>query len=390
MRAVFFHDAPIIRSKDGEYYSEGFTYEIWKRYLKVFDKLTISTRVKKSKKNGEYLSRKMEISSGPNVFFEPVKVYGEIGIGKETSNNIKDTLKKCDYAIIRMPSFIGIKACKEAKKMRIPYIIELVGCGWDALKYHSFKGKIIAPYMYLKTKKCIQEAHHVIYVTEKFLQERYPTKGKSINCSNVFLDVFKEDILEKRLLNIEEKLNTDKNIIGTVGAVNVRYKGQQHVIKALSILKNKGITNYEYQIVGGGDQDFLQNMVLKYNVTEQVKFLGKLSRENVFEWLDSIDIYAQPSETEGLPRALIEAMSRGLPSIGSDTGGIPELIEKEYTFKNKKNNKEENICNILTNFDKQLMIKSAKRNFNEAKKYDKELIDIKRTSFLKLFKQEND
>jgi glycosyltransferase involved in cell wall biosynthesis len=46
----------------------------------------------------------------------------------------------------------------------------------------------------------------------------------------------------------------------------------------------------------------------------------------VRDWLDRIDIYLQPSRQEGLPRALIEAMARACPALGSTAGGIPELL----------------------------------------------------------------
>ena len=41
-------------------------------------------------------------------------------------------------------------------------------------------------------------------------------------------------------------------------------------------------------------------------------------------------VYIQPSRIEGLPRALIEAMSRGCACVGSSVGGIPELLNNQY------------------------------------------------------------
>jgi glycosyltransferase involved in cell wall biosynthesis len=113
-------------------------------------------------------------------------------------------------------------------------------------------------------------------------------------------------------------MSRDKRIvIGTIAAVDVKYKGQENVIKDLGHLKNEGILNFEYHLVGGGDQIHLSELAKKYNVHESIKFIGSLPHNKIFEWLDSIDIYIQPSLTEGLPRALIEAMSRGTPSIGT-------------------------------------------------------------------------
>ena len=55
----------------------------------------------------------------------------------------------------------------------------------------------------------------------------------------------------------------------------------------------------------------------------------------MFELLDECDIYLQPSLQEGLPRSVIEAMSRGCACIGAATAGIPELLESEYVVKRK-------------------------------------------------------
>ena len=46
--------------------------------------------------------------------------------------------------------------------------------------------------------------------------------------------------------------------------------------------------------------------------------------------LDEADLFCTPSRTEGLPRALIEAMARGLPAMGTDVGGIRELLDRPF------------------------------------------------------------
>ena len=61
-----------------------------------------------------------------------------------------------------------------------------------------------------------------------------------------------------------------------------------------------------------------------------MRFEGYLpDRADLKALLDSAWVFAQPSVTEGLPRALIEAMARRLPCVGSDVGGIPELLPPE-------------------------------------------------------------
>lgn len=391
MKVAFFHDAPLVYGQDGQVYSVGFTYNIWERYLTVFDSLVVSTRIRTDDSIDGSRTKNMKLSSGPRVEFKPISEYRKsidmIFNKRKISNQVRETLEQCDCAIIRLPSFIGKMACKEAEKMRKPYLVEVVGCAWDSLWNHSFKGKLIAPYSYFKTKKLVRDALYAIYVTNQFLQKRYPTKGKNTNCSNVVLTEFDDKILEKRLERINKSHKNSKIILGTTAAVDVRYKGQQYVIKALGKLKEQEITNYEYHLVGGGDQTYLKSVAKKYNVSDQVKFLGTMPHDEVIKWLDNIDIYIQPSLTEGLPRALIEAMSIGCPSIGSNAGGIPELLERDCIF-NRSDYKELAQIILKNGFNKEWLKDKAKRNFEEAKKYDKEKIEMRRKEFFNNFIKE--
>lgn len=370
---VFVHDHKFRRIDDEIYSNGGLSDDALIRYTDVFGSIKVIARIIDEEKTGDRYS---EITN-PNV-----EIFNATSMSRVI---FKSKIKNAGYVIARMPSFYGLKAIKIAKKNNVPYLIEMVGCPWDALWNHSIRGKIIAPYMTIRTRNEISNAHYVSYVTNEFLQTRYPTNGKTVSCSNVALVKFDKEVLEKRVIKIKNNTENKKKILGTTAAVDVRYKGQQYVIEVLKKLKEEGYENYEYQLVGGGDHTFLKEQAVKYGVEDQVKFLGSLPHKKVFEWLDDIDIYIQPSRQEGLPRALIEAMSRALPAIGARTAGIPELLDSDFIFSNTRKNIDE-IYDILIKYDAKTMCDQAKTNYHESMKYDKNIIEKRREIFLKDFK----
>ncbi len=372
---IFIHDHTFIK-KDARYYTSGsLNNNLFDRYLQWFDEISVVANERlATDKDNKIICNEIEVNNVEFILFKksnnPVKIFNSRKI-------IQDLVYKQDYIIVRIPSIYGIMAIRYARKFKKTYLIEVVGCPWDSLWNHGWKGKIFAPFMWLATKYIAYNAPFAIYVTNEFLQLRYPCKGKSIGCSDVSLPTVDESVLERRLNKIEKLAKNDLIIIGTTAAVNVSYKGQEYVIHAISQLNKEGY-NYEYHLAGGGDSSYLKSVAKKFGVINKVKFIGSVPHEKVFDYLDSIDIYIQPSKQEGLPRALVEAMSRGCPSLGSTTGGIPELLNKDYIFNNAAVNE---IIILLKKLDKDIMIKEAKRSFSKAQEYNKELLDIKRNTF---------
>lgn len=382
MKLAIFTDSPLFVLENGTYglSTPSFCNEaLINRYFSFASEIEICSRIRESVPNTMY-----------RLTLPNVKVTGCYNLStvsgqlhrRKVRDDIKGVVERCDGAVIRLPSNIGEIAAKYCQKMNKPYLVEMVGCVWDILWNHSWKGKVVAFPSFVTTKSSIKSAPAVIYVTKKFLQHRYPTDGISIGCSDVSLQKIDEKVLMRRLQKIEK--HTGRLIIGTTSAVNVRYKGQQYVIEALGKLKKQGNTSFEYQLVGGGDHHYLTQVAKKYGVIEQVKFLGQLSHESVFEWLDSIDLYVQPSRTEGLPRALVEAMSRGLPAFATRIGGIPELLEDAFLFK-KGNQEVENIINILMGFDMDTLVSCAKTNFEKAKEFETQTLHDRRDKFYKKY-----
>ena len=173
-----------------------------------------------------------------------------------------------------------------------------------------------------------------------------------------------------------------KIVIGTAAFLDVKWKGQVNVFKAISLLKNKGYTNIEYQLIGSGNGNYLRKMAKKYNVKENVNILGALKHEEVFNWLRNIDIYVQPSYQEGLCRAVVEAMSVGCPIICSNVGGNYELINSKFIY-NKRNYKQlaKKIITLINS--KSILEEEGINNYNFSKKYLSSILNKKRDNFYK-------
>ena len=78
------------------------------------------------------------------------------------------------------------------------------------------------------------------------------------------------------------------------------------------------------------DRD-LQDLVRQLNLERNVRFLGKMENESVWSLLKLCDVFCQPSRSEGMSNALLEAMGCGLPCVATAVGGTPEVLEDGRT-----------------------------------------------------------
>lgn len=387
MKVSFFHDVKMIEYNDDMIYSVDFGYEVWERYLSVFEEITVCTRVDD---NDKVDISKYKLSSGKNVKFKlnreyksPIQFFTQRKKIKKTIDNV---VKESDVCIIRLPSIIGILAAKACIEQNKPWAVEVVACCWDSLwNYGNIKGKLLAPIMYLLNKKYIRKSSHTIYVSERFLQQRYPCKGVVASASDVNIINHEFNVIEKRLNKVKSINKNQPIILGLVGSLDVEFKGHRTAIEAISKLCKEGY-NVKLQCLGGGNKEKWEKLCKKLEVEDKVEFLGTLpSGQPVLEWMDKIDVFVMPSLQEGLPRSMVEAMSRGCNIIGAKTGGIPELIDDEFIFKKKDYKEMSNLIIKLIENDT-LRENQSKRNFDKSKRYSKNKIDKSRHDFWKIFR----
>ena len=188
MKCCFIHDTKFKKSSEGLLYTGGsYSEEIWKRYTDFFSDFTVLARCEKDIIDSEVAEKKYNFFDEKNKKFIEIKGFHSLKDRKKSKKVLEEQIKLADFFIIRLPSVIGNYAIKLAKKYKKKYMVEVVACPWDSFWNHSIKGKIYAPIITLKTKRNIKSAPYAIYVTNHFLQRRYPNKGISVNCSDVEL-----------------------------------------------------------------------------------------------------------------------------------------------------------------------------------------------------------
>ncbi|MGO1191262.1 glycosyltransferase family 4 protein [Vibrio casei] len=120
-----------------------------------------------------------------------------------------------------------------------------------------------------------------------------------------------------------------------------QFRGKFIVIHAANILKHKGfdvtlsaakilgIKNPRVQFLLLGDGPERENLEQQAHGLTNIRFMGKQS--DMGSWFAAADLLVHPSYTEGLGSVILEAMTAGLPVIGSNAGGIPDIIEPDVS-----------------------------------------------------------
>lgn len=120
----------------------------------------------------------------------------------------------------------------------------------------------------------------------------------------------------------------DYSINGNLKVLHIgRFSEQKNhgrLLRAFVLFHNKH-SDSELWLIGDGEKKTeIETFVCKNALSENVKFLGLQS--DVHEFLREADIFVLPSDYEGMPMTIIEAMGTGLPCIASNVGGIPDMI----------------------------------------------------------------
>jgi glycosyltransferase involved in cell wall biosynthesis len=130
--------------------------------------------------------------------------------------------------------------------------------------------------------------------------------------------------------NIPEKANFGGFKLLFLGKINQR-KGIYDLIRAIAKIQPELRQNLKLMIAGSGEIEETEALAEQLGIRAQIDFYGWIDRKQRNELLAQTDLFLLPSYNEGLPMALLEAMSWAVPAITTPVGGIGEVVVHSET-----------------------------------------------------------
>lgn len=371
------------KGPDGTIYTDSsFEYAFWRRYLMVFSSVTIIARAKETKV--EEIKQYWKVVTGDGVDFKPIPFYhGLVDMIKRLPFIIRSIKKISNESgpvyLFRIPSFISALFFIVNRKMiRRAYGVEMVGDPEEVFGALPQAYQIIGKPFIKLTKDIIKNAVAVSYVERIILPFKYLSKSsdKAFFISDIILPDEDIQIDPKTFFSA----NQDLSII-TIGSLEQMYKAPDVVFKALAILKEQGFM-FNLTWVGGGIyEEKMKLLAISLGIQKQVVFMGTVTdRKVINKCFEAADLFLLASRTEGLPRVILEAMSKAVPCIGTRVGGIPELIPSQYLF--EKDNIQQ-LVQLLKrlSLDKDELRQMSNYSLSKVKAYTNKALDVERKRF---------
>lgn len=391
MKIAVVADAHIFKTPDGHYWSRSVeNYEFWTRYLNVFEDLRVISRVKEVDCVDQSYSR----MDGPHIEVSHVPFFrGPKQLLKRfflIQKSLKKAFEGCDCALFRVPSLTAFMAWRHFPKSK-PCAAEIVSCTRDYLvREKRGINKFFHYVIHKELKRICKRANGTAYVTEKAIQRYYPS----------YVHVHGEDdkhfTTSYSTITLQnDSFSSPRSYVGsrsialaiTNDSMNGYNKGEHIVIRIVSEARKRGYNLSAIVIGDGSKKKEFEHLSIELGVSDFIQFVGHISSpKELRSLLQRADIYVLPTQVEGLPRSVLEAMAVGMPVLSTPVGGIPEIIDGDCLFSpDDVDGFTNKICFLADNPLE--LDKLSSRNFARAKDFRSEVLSPKRASFYMKLKQ---
>lgn len=382
MKVVVTVESRLVRTPEGAVWTRsGPSYQFWTRYLAAFDDVRVMARTSEVASVPDDAKR----VDGPSVEVWPLPAYlgpaaylrRRIALGRAIHKGAEST----DAAILRVPSVIGSLLATSLTQHGRQYALEVVGDPYDVFAPGAVRHPLrplLRQWSTRKLQAACASATAVSYVTRQYLQQRYPPSMTALTCACSDIELPSDAFTTRRWAPTPAGAVP---MLVSVGSLAQPYKGIDTLIHAVGLLARGGTLVRLTHIGDGRYRSELTALAERLGLAAHISFVGEVpAGAQVRRHLDTADIFVMPSRTEGLPRALIEAMARGLPALGSAVGGIPELLPEPCLVKpDDPQALATRIGQLLS--DPGILAEQAARNLGVARGYSSEALTPVRTAF---------
>lgn len=378
LKCIVVDNIILYKTPNGNYYAPSiYSYDFFRRYLAVFNQVKIVAKVKTINENDV---QGMSLVSGQGLEIVDIPWYhGFSEMKKEFSTLLRiyrHVAEDCEVGIYRIAQFESFMVYMFAKKKKsFRYAVEVVNDPETFVDMPVWMKR----FSVLMVRRMTGRADGASYVTQKFLQSKYPDKKRNhFESFYSSIDLSEDDIVKGPKKYIP---GTTFRIIHVSNAINSDIKGHTTLIKAFETVC-KNVSNVELYIVGDGDllQQY-KDLVRRKGLEGKVKFTGRLnSKDEIYNLLRSMNLMVLPTKMEGLPRTIIEAMACGLPCVSTPIAGIPELLNSKYLF-NPDDDKgfAKEIIRLIDSPEE--LYEMSSKNIEKSHKYSKRILDQRRNKF---------
>ena len=258
-------------------------------------------------------------------YFSPPKIarnlYGfffYLGIRKIAKQIWKNFPFQAIYVAWAYPDAVGCALL--AKELGVPYFVQVLGSDINDYSQYYFRRKMIV--------HTLNNAIQVISVSQA-LKYKLVEIGVRENQVAVVYDGVDKNIFHPVDKNTaRKKLCLDENEKHILFVGNLKpVKGLNFLIPAFKHLVDNYQEKVKLHVIGFGVlQPVLEEMTAKFNLSNQVNFLGEKDHAEIALWMNASNLLVLPSLSEGVPNVILESLACGTPVITTDVGGIPEVI----------------------------------------------------------------
>lgn len=272
-----------------------------------------------------------------NSSFFILRIFNYLALQLKISLFIFKTRKEIDFFIFFINADVLLLPALTAHLFKKKVIVMLAA---SSVKIHaSNKDPLVSGLKILHFFTCMV-ADKIIVYADRIIRDY------SLERWNEKIVIAHQHFINFKNFNIKKEYRSRECLIGYVGRFSEE-KGILHLLNAVSDITIKK-PDIKFLIIGDGPlRNTIEQFIRDNNLSDTIILPGWISHDELPDYLNQMRLLVIPSDTEGLPSVMLEAMACGTPVLATPVGGIPSFIRDGETGFILENNSPQCITSTI-------------------------------------------